>query len=163
MDTQHAQSQDLTNVEQMSQVGAGEMLARKAIAIIFNRPEVRFVSTSFDADASFACESGSVSGYARGQDTVKHINSTRYELHQLCGRAQPHRIPWLCRRQERLGNFYGSHHFGLRFAHAYSANRVAVKVEFDQCPGAFLPQVGVDSALNDAKDLLPFCPWLFPA
>ena len=62
MDAEHAQAEDLADVQQMAQIGPRKMAASEAIAIVFDGPEVGLVGTAFDANAAFASEGGSIPG-----------------------------------------------------------------------------------------------------
>ena len=65
--------------------------------------------------------------------------------------------------QQRNRVFDRSHHFRLRFADAYAADGVAVKIHRNESFGAFLAQGRIARALDNAEDLLAISARLFAA
>ena len=160
---EHTEAEDFAYVQQMTQIGACEMLAGEAVAVFFNGAKVGFVCTPFNADAAFPSESGAIAGNARGQNAIEHVDAARDEFDHLGGCAEPHRVPRLVAREMRFGDFDGAEHFGFGFTDAYAADGIAVEFEGDKSFCAFFAQVWIDAALDDAEDHLAGSARLFTA
>ncbi|MPM91430.1 hypothetical protein SDC9_138559 [bioreactor metagenome] len=147
----------------MTQVGASEIFAGIAIATFFDWPKVGFIGPAFDADGAFAGKGSPVAGHTGRQNAVEHIHPASDQFDQLCRGAKPHRVAGLVCGQEWLGDLHCLKHLRLGFAHAHTADGIAVEIESDQGLGAFLAHGRVDATLHNAEHLLPFGPRLLPA
>src|SRR5262245_46876516 len=96
----------------------------------------------------------------RGHDTVEHIHTSGYALHEILGCAYTHQVPWLLLRELRLQGLDHVVHHGLRLPDSKSPNRISREIYFDEPLCAFLSQVRIDTALDDSKQFLPRSPKL---
>ena len=87
-----------------------------------------------------------------GQDAVEHVHAARDQLEHLRRRAQAHRVARFVRGQMRLAPFDRLHHLRFRFAHAHSADGVAVEIHRGQRLRARAPQIFKGSSLHDPEN-----------
>src|SRR5262249_50046338 len=129
-------------------------LARVAIAALFDRTEIRFVSSGFDTDAAFAGERSAISCDACRKNAIEHVHSARNQLHELRRSPEAHGIARLVFWQERFCHLDCLEHFWLRLTHTDSPYGVAVKLQLNQSTRAFLSFGCVCAALCDSKNQL---------
>src|ERR1043166_5545327 len=127
MHTHHPQPQDLVHVQQVTQICPAEMAAGKAVAAWFDWTIIGFVEPPFDTHGSFFGESRTVAGHPSRKHAVKHIDSTRYQFHQLRRRPEAHGVSGLILRKEGHGMLHGQHHLGLGFADPHTTHGTTAK------------------------------------
>ena len=163
VDAEHAEAEDFADVKEMAQVGAGEVAAGEAVAVVFDGTEVGFVCATFDADAAFAGEGGAVAGDPGRENAIEHVDAASDEFDHLGGCAEAHCVAGLVCGKMGFGDIDGAKHFGFRFADADAADGVAVEFEGDESFGAFFAEVRIDTTLDDAEDHLAGSARLFAA
>src|SRR4029077_20417394 len=93
-------------------------------------------------------ERRAVPGESRWEHTIKHVSSSCDHLHDLSRSPEAHGVARPHGGKERFAELDRMHHFGLGFADAYTADRIAIKFHFDQGASALFAQIAVGRSLN---------------
>ena len=154
MDRQQPKAEDLVARNQVTDIAAREVAAAVAVATLFHRALVVNPFRRLDCDVALAGDGRAVTGNARRDDTVKHVDATRHALGHLVHDPQAHHIARLVLRQIRNGGVDRLIHERLGLADRDPAHGIAVEADLHELLRAVPPDVVVDAALHDAEDEL---------
>src|SRR5919106_3566375 len=139
----------------MAQVRAREAGARRAGAVLVERPRIAGEARVAEVEAAGPGERGARPRRARRQDAVEHVDAALDDAEDALRVADPHEVARAVGRQERRRPADGVEHLRARLADGQAAERVAVEAErrdlLDRPPA----ELRVDPALGDAEEELP--------
>ena len=146
-----ARTEYLVEAVQMVQVGAGEVAAGVAGALLVQRTHVHPVLRILDLDVAEAGEQHAVARIARRHHAVEHVDALRDRLHDVFRRAHAHQVARLVLRQLRRGVPQNAQHVFLGLAHRQAADGITVETDTLQFAQRFIAQMLVHPALHDAE------------
>ncbi len=151
VDRDKTQAEDLLGFDEVTEISAGEVAAGVAFAAQLDGGGVFGEGGVFKVEGACGGKCGAVASKAGGKHAIKHVHSTRNHFDDLRRGAESHCVPWAVLREEGNGIFDGAEHFVFGFPHTDASDGVAIKADLYECAGAFLSQIGVRGALDDAK------------
>src|SRR3989344_558952 len=90
--------------------------------------------------------------YPHGEDAIEHIHAERDALSQLLNFSHAHQISRRIFGEKRGGIFHHALHFLRAFPHSKPADGVSIESDCYELLGAFLAQITVETALDDAEE-----------
>ena len=123
---------DLVALEEVAEVGPGEVAAGVAGAGLVERPLVPGVLPVLDGHPAAAREQGAVAGVARRQDAVEEIDAPGDGLDDVLDVAHAHEVAGPVRGEEAVAELERLEEPGLRLAEAQPAVSVAGEVQGQQ-------------------------------
>src|ERR1700730_1481261 len=151
MDCNQAKTENFFRFDQVANVSAGKGPASGASTFFFDWAFVETVGVVLQVDRSDFGECRAASGEPRREHTIKHVYSSSDHLHNLRRGREPHGVARRLGGKERFAELDRAHHFGLGFADAYAADRIAIEFHFDQGASALFAQIAIGRSLNDAE------------
>ena len=138
----------------MTHVAAREVAAAVAVAAFFDRALVENPFRRLDRNVSAPGYGRAVTGDARGDDAVEHVDSAGDALGHLAHDPKPHHVARLVLGQVRNRSVDRLIHEILGLADRDPAHGIAVEAYLHKFFGAVAAQVVVDAALHDPENEL---------
>src|SRR5579859_1861726 len=129
MQAQQPQAENLLLVDEMADVRARELCARRAPAVGVERALVARETRVPEIEPSLPRQRAAGARRPRRQHAVEHVDAARDDLEHALRIADAHEVPRLLSRQERCSLRGRIEHRPAVLADAEPADRVAVEVE----------------------------------
>src|SRR3954469_3091837 len=151
MQAQEPDAEDLLLVHEMADVGAAELPAGGAAAMLVERAGVALEPGVPEIEPPLPRQRASRPSRARRQHAVEHVDAFRDDLDDAFGITDPHEVARLAGRQAAGSVARRLEHRGAVFADGEPADRVAVEVERDELLARAPSELGVEAALCDRE------------
>ena len=151
MQGQEPQPEQLVLVHEMTQVGAREALARRAGAILVERPLVPREPCVLEVEPSRARERRPGAPQPRRPDAVEDVDAALDHVEDARGIADAHEVARLVHRQQRRSPGRGLEHLSPLLPDGEAPERVAVEVELRELGDRPAAQLVVGVALRDPE------------
>src|SRR2546423_6178897 len=125
---EQAEAEYLVGHEEMSDVGAAESSAGRAIAIGVERPGIGPEFSALDVEPPVARERSAVSSHSRRGDAVEQVDAAANAFDQVLGKPDAHQIARVSLRQRVVDDFDHLVHGVLVFPDGQSANSESIPI-----------------------------------
>lgn len=142
----------LPRPEEMVQIGAIELKACLAIAVVIDRSERVEVAAMVQIDPTIRREDGTVASEPGGQHAIEHVDSLGHAVPEIFRRADAHQVSRLSLGQLRRHDVQHFRHFRFRFTDAETPDGNARDIRRGSKLSAQLAQLGFHAALANAKE-----------
>src|SRR2546421_3328505 len=116
-------------------------VAHRAGAIFIQRLLVQAIAGVLDVQLASRGKRLPSPSIARRQHAIKHVDTACDSFDQIFGSADPHQISWLIDGHARGDVFYHVHHYIFLFAHAETADGIAIEADVDCAFKTFAPEL----------------------
>ena len=145
---------NLVGLEQMSDIGTGEIAAGRAAAFRIDRTGIRLIIGIFQMADAFPGKDGAMSCITGGHDAVEHIDASCDGLDDIGRGTHAHEVAGLMDGHMGYDNIEDVVHILGRFTDGKTADGIAIEVHF----GDFLHMLDTEliecTALIDAEEQL---------
>ena len=157
MDVVHREqdvAEDFIRFNQMTDIGAAEVLATFTATGWVNRSFIPFVLFVFHVEATAQDEGAAVARQARGQHAVKDVDAAHDAVDEVFWGANAHQVAGLVLWHDGVHPVEHLIHFRFCLANGKAADCVAGQIERGEKFGRFFPQITKLTTLHNAKERL---------